>query len=207
MREGVKIPSYKNNDKANRKHVRFRFFLSILFIAMLISCNAAINVKATSDAPLSISISLVESDTFGPGNSFHSIVEIRNREAKGRIDVVVACQILDPDGKIVLSSKETVAVETTSSFVEDFNLPTGIKEGKYILTANVSTLDGSKWSEVSRSFNVIVVSTDEQRVIEYVVVAAFIFAGVLWFYEHRRISKLKVSGKDLNKFIEEQKKK
>jgi hypothetical protein len=164
-------------------------------------------VKGISDAPLSISISIVEGDTFGPGNSFHSIVEIRNREAQGRVDVVVTCQILDPDGKIVLSSKETVAVETKSSFVEDFDLPTGIKEGKYILTANVSTLDDSKWSEVSRSFNVIVVSTDEQRVIEYVVVAAFIFAGVLWFYEHRRISKLKVSGKDLNKFIEEQKKK
>jgi hypothetical protein len=54
---------------------------------------------------------------------------------------------------------------------------------------------------------VAVVSAGERRVIEYVVVAAFIFAGVLWFYEHRRISKLKVSGKDLNKFIEEQKKK
>jgi hypothetical protein len=174
---------------------------------MLVSYNAAIGVKGASDAPLSISISLVEGDTFGPGNSFHSIVEIRNREAQGRVDVVVTFQILDPDGKIVLSSRETVAVETKSSFVEDFNLPTGIKEGNYLLTANVSTLNGSKWSEVSRSFNVIVVSTGEQRVIEYVVVAAFIFAGVLWFYEHRRISKLKVSGKDLNKFIEEQKKK
>jgi len=207
LHEMLNIPSYKNNDKANMKHVRFRFFLSILFVTTLISYNAAIGVKGASDAPLSISISLVEGDTFGPGNSFHSLTEIRNREAKGRIDVVVTFQILDPDGKLVLSSKETVAVETKSSFVEDFTLPTGINEGKYILTANVSTLNGSKWSEVSRSFNVVVVSVSEQRVIEYVVVAAFIFAGVLWFYEHRRISKLKVSGKDLNKFIEEQKKK
>jgi hypothetical protein len=174
---------------------------------MLISCNATIDVKAASEAPLSISISLVEGDTFGPGNSFHSIVEIRNREAQGRVDVIVTCQILDPAGKIILSSRETIAVETVSSFIQDFTLPTGIKEGKYLLMANVSTLNGSKWSEESRSFTVVVVSTDEQSVIEYVMVAAFIFAGVLWFYEHRRISKLKVSDKDLNKFIEEQKKK
>lgn len=174
---------------------------------MLILCTATIDVKAASEAPLSISISLVEGDTFGPGNSFHSIVEIRNREAQGRVDVIVMCQIVDPAGNIILSSRETVAVETVSSFIQDFTLPTGIKEGKYLLMANVSTLNGSKWSEVSRSFTVVVVSADEQSVIEYVMVGAFIFAGVLWFYEHRRISKLKVSDKDLNKFIEEQKKK
>ena len=191
----------------NRKHVCFRFFVVILFVTMLILCTATIDVKAASEAPLSISISLVEGDTFGPGNSFHSIVEIRNREAQGRVDVIVMCQIVDPAGNIILSSRETVAVETVSSFIQDFTLPTGIKEGKYLLMANVSTLNGSKWSEVSRSFTVVVVSTDEQSVIEYVLVAAFIFAGVLWFYEHRRISKLKVSDKDLNKFIEEQKKK
>ena len=191
----------------NRKVVCFRFFIVILFVTMLISCTATIDVKAASEAPLSISISLVEGDTFGPGNSFHSIVEIRNQEAQGRVDVIVTCQILDPAGKIILSSRETVAVETVSSFVQDFTLPTGIKEGKYLLMANVSTLNGSKWSEVSRSFTVVVVSADEQAVIEYVMVAAIIFAGVLWFYEHRRISKLKVSDKDLNKFIEERKKK
>jgi len=191
----------------NRKHVCFRFFVVILFVTMLILCTATIDVKAASEAPLSISISLVEGDTFGPGNSFHSIVEIRNREAQGRVDVIVMCQIVDPAGNIILSSRETVAVETVSSFIQDFTLPTGIKEGKYLLMANVSTLNGSKWSEVSRSFTVVVVSADEQSVIEYVMVGAFIFAGVLWFYEHRRISKLKVSDKDLNKFIEEQKKK
>jgi hypothetical protein len=191
----------------NRKHVCFRFFIVILFVTMLILCGITKGVKAASETPLSIFISLVEGDTFGPGSSFHSIVEIRNRDAQGRVDVIVTCQILDPDGKIVLSSMETIAVETLSSFVRDFTLPTGIKEGKYLLMANVSTLNGSKWNEVSRSFTVIVVSPDEQSFIEYMMVVAFIFTGVLWFHEHRRISKLRVSDKDLNKFIEEQKKK
>jgi hypothetical protein len=169
--------------------------------------TATVDVKASSDASLSISLSIVEGDTFGPGNSFHTITEIRNREAQGRIDVVVFYQILDSDRKIILSFSETVAVETKSSFVGAFNLPAGIKEGIYFITANVSTLDGRIWSEVNRSFNVVVVSTGTQSVIEYVVVAAFIFTGVVWFYEHRRISKLKISGKELNKFIDEQRKK
>ena len=200
-------PNYKNNNNANKKLVYLRIFLSTLLITALVSSRVFIDAGAASDVPLSISISLVEGDTFGPGDSFHSIVEIRNREAQGRIDVVVTYQILDPDGNFVISSRETVAVETVSSFVKNFDLPTGLDEGKYLLMANVSTLDSSKWSVVSRSFNIVVVSGEEQTFIQYLVIAAFVFTGILWFYEHRRISKLKISGRDLNKFIEEQKRK
>jgi len=41
----------------------------------------------------------------------------------------------------------------------------------------------------------------------YVMVTALVFTGGALVYEHRRISKLKVSGRDLKKFIEEQRKK
>ena len=47
------------------------------------------SVTASSDVSLEISVSIVENEHFGPGDSFHVIVEIRNREAHGRIDVVV----------------------------------------------------------------------------------------------------------------------
>jgi len=42
--------------------------------------------------------------------------------------------------------------------------------------------------------------------IEYVMVTALVFTGGALVYEHRRISKLKVSRGDLKKFIEEQRK-
>jgi len=160
-----------------------------------------------SDASLEISVSLVEGDTFGPGDSFHAIVEIRNREAQGRIDVVVTYDVLDLNENIVLTDSKTVAVETKSSFAEEFSLPVSIEEGTYLFRANVSTLDGSKWSEASRSFSVVRVSEGEQRIIEYVMVVALVFTGGGLVYEHRRVSKLKVSGRDLKKFIEEQRKK
>jgi len=164
-------------------------------------------VTASSDVSLEISVSIVENDVFGPGDSFHAIVEIRNREAQGRIDVVVTYDILDMDEHIVLSDSKTVAVETKSSFAEEFTLPTSVKEGTYLLRANVSTLDGSKWCEASRSFRVVVVTESEQRFVECIMAGALIFTGGALVYEHRRISKLKVSGRDLKKFIEERKKK
>jgi len=161
-------------------------------------------VTASSDVSLEVSVSIVENDVFGPGDSFHAIVEIRNREAQGRIDVVVTYDILDMDEHIVLSDSKTVAVETKSSFAEEFTLPTSVKEGTYLLRANVSTLDGSKWSEASSSFRVVVVTESEQRFVEYIMAGALMFTGGALVYEHRRISKLKVSGKDLKRFIGEQ---
>ncbi len=183
------------------------FFSSLLFVIMLISWCAVGGVKASSDASLSISISLVEGDTFGPGDSFHVIVEIRNREAQGRVDVIVTYEVLDWDENIILSDSKTVAVETKSSFAEEFDLPAWTDEGAYVLMANVSTLDGGQWSEASRSFSVVRITGGDQRIIEYVLVVALVFTGGALVYEHRRISKLKVSGRDLKKFIGGQKKK
>jgi len=175
---------------------------SSLFLLLFILV-ALVYIVQGANASLEISISLVEGDVFGPGDSFHIIAEIRNREAQGRIDVITTYGILDLDGYVVLSNSKTVAVETKSSFSEEFTLPTSIVEGTYILMANVSMLDGSKWSTASRSFSVVVVTESEQRLIEYVMAGALIFTGGALFYEHRRITKLKVSGNDLKKFIGE----
>jgi len=165
------------------------------------------SVAGESSAILEISVSLVEGDVFGPGDSFHAIVEIRNREAEGRIDVTVTYDVLDSDDIVLLSDSKTVAIETKSSFAEEFTLPSSISEGTHRFRANVTTLDGSKWSEASRSFSVIVVEEREQRIIEYVMVVALAFTGGGLLFEHRRVSKLKVSGRDLERFIDKQHKK
>ena len=177
-----------------------------LFLPFILLCVVQ-GVTASSDVSLEVSVSIVENDVFGPGDSFHAIVEIRNREAHGRIDVVVTYDVVDMDEYIVLSDSKTVAVETKSSFAEEFTLPASVKEGTYLLRANVSTLDGSKWCGASRSFRVVVVTESEQRFVEYIMAGALMFTGGALVYEHRRISKLKVSGKDLKRFIGEQRRK
>lgn len=166
--------------------------------------RAVHGITASSYASLEVSISIVENDVFGPGDSFHAIIEIRNRESQGRIDVVVTYDVLDMDEHIVLSDSKTVAVETKSSFAEEFTLPIFVREGSYLLRANVSTLDGSKWCMASRSFRIVVVTESEQQVIEYIMAGGLMFTGGGLVLEHRRISKLKVSGRDLKKFIGKQ---
>lgn len=184
--------------------IEHSLFLLLIILVLLCVVNGT---SASSDASLAISVSLVEGDVFGPGDSFHAIVEIRNREAYGRVDVVVSYDVLNSDENVVLSDSKTVAVETKSSFAEEFSLPVSIGEGTYVFRANVSSLDGSSWSVASRSFSVVCVPEVEQRLIEYVMAAALVLTGGALVYEHRRISKLKVSGGDLKRFIEDKNKK
>jgi hypothetical protein len=73
------------------------------------------------------------------------------------------------------------------------------------LKANVTSLDGTKYAEASRSLTVVEVSANQQLLIEYIMGGALIITVVGLFYEHRRISKLKVTEDDLKKFIELQK--
>ncbi len=177
------------------------FLLPGILLLLLCIVNSG---AFSTDVALEISVSIIEDDFFGPGDSFHAIVEIRNRDARGRIDVVITYDILDMEENIILSDSKTVAIETKSSFAEEFTLSASVKEGAYLLKANVSTLDGSTWCMASRSFRVVLVSEDEQRLVEYLMAGGLIFAGIGLVFEHRRISKLKVSGRDLKRFIGEQ---
>lgn len=175
----------------------------IVFLVLLLPSYYADD----SDAILEISLSIVEDEALGPGDSFHTIVEIRNRQSEGRIDVIVTYEVINPSDVVILSDTKTVAVETKSSFAEEFTLPSSVSEGTYRFHAIVTTLDGSKSSEASRSFSVMVVEEGEQRIIEYIMVIALALTGGGLLIEHRRVSKLKVSGRDLKKFIDEKTKK
>ena len=77
--------------------------LFLLFIYLVVVLFFLQSVAGESSAILEISVSLVEGDVFGPGDSFHAIVEIRNREAEGRIDVTVTYDVLDSDDIVILS--------------------------------------------------------------------------------------------------------
>jgi hypothetical protein len=162
-------------------------------------------VISESNASLAISVSVVEGDTFRPGQSFHIITEIRNSKSSGRVDVKVTYEVTDVKDNSILVESTTVAIETLSSFSEEIKLPETIKGGVYLLKANVTSLDGTKYAEASRSLSVVEVSANQQLLIEYVMGGALIITVGGLFYEHKRISKLKVSENDLKKFIELQK--
>lgn len=174
---------------------------SIYLITILILVQG---VFAESLPVLETSVSIIGDDVYNPGDSFHIIAEIRNKEPEGRIDVIVTYDVLDPKGVVVLSNRKTVAVETISSFAEEFTLPSSISEGTYQFRAIVTTLNGTKMSEASCSFNVMVVEEGEQQIMEYIIVIALVSTVGGLIFEHRRVSKIKVTGKDFKKFINEQ---
>jgi len=180
----------------------FTFLFAVYF---LFSILCVVTVISESTASLAISVSVVEGDTFRPGQSFHIITEIRNSKSSGRIDVKVTYEITDLKDNSILVQSTTVAIETLSSFSEEIKIPETIKGGTYLLKANVTSLDGTKYAEASTSLTVVEVSENQQLLIEYIMGGTLIITTGGLFYEHRRISKVKVTEDDLKKFIELQK--
>lgn len=174
-----------------------------LFVAyFLFSLLCVATVISESTASLAISMSVVEGDTFRPGQSLHIITEIRNSKSSGRVDVKVTYEIADLEGNSILIQSTTVAIETLSSFSEEIKLPETIKGGVYLVKANVTSLDGTQYAEASKSFSVVEVSANQQMLIEFIMSGALIITIAGLFYEHKRISKLKVTENDLKKYIE-----
>jgi hypothetical protein len=174
--------------------------LFIAYFLFILLCVAT--VISESSASLAISMFVVEGDTFRPGQLFHIITEIRNSKASGRIDVKVTYEVTDLEDNNVLVQSKTVAIETLSSFSEEIQLPETIKDGVYLLKANVTSLDGTHYAEASKSFSIVEVSANQQLFIELLMGGALIVTAGGLLYEHKRISKLKVSESDLKKFIE-----
>lgn len=186
--------------------VRKRNVLLFLFIVVFFMIYLS-NSLTASDATYAISISIVEEGVFEPGESFHCITEIRNSQDLGRVDVVLSYEMLDESGALKNTKSTTVAVETLGSFSEEIKIPETLTEGVYVLKASVVSLDGVHRAETSISFNVVrVVAEGEQRIIEFIMGGALIVTIVALVFEHRRISKLKVSGSDLKRFVVEKKK-
>ena len=182
----------------------FAFLFEIYILFLILS---TVTVISESNATLAISVSVVEGDTFRPGQSFHIITEIRNSKSSGRVDVKVTYEVTDVNDNSILVESVTVAIETLSSFSEEIKIPETLTEGIYVLRASVVSLDGINCAETSVSFNVVrVVTESEQRIIEFIMGGALIVTIVALVFEHRRISKLKVSGSDLKRFVIEKKK-
>ena len=177
-----------------------------MFVAcFLFSLLCVLTVVSESNASLAISVSIVEGDTFRPEQTFHTITEIRNSKSSGRVDVKVTYELVDMQGKSISVESTTVAIETLSSFSKEIKIPENTNSGVYLLKASVTSLDETKYAEASRSFSVVEVSENQQMLIEYLMSGAlFVTVGGL-VYEHRRVSKLKISEDDLKRFIKLQK--
>ncbi len=73
-----------------------------------------------------------------PGEILPISIKLVNFGSQKRIDVLVSYKILNADKQEVYSESETVAVETTASFIKRIQLPPVVKQGQYALLSALS---------------------------------------------------------------------
>lgn len=72
-----------------------------------------------------------------PGDLLPIAVKLLNFGSNQRVDVVITYTITDNKNIVVAVEHETVAVETTASFVKTFQIPQGIDSGIYVAHASI----------------------------------------------------------------------
>jgi len=78
-----------------------------------------------------------------PGELLPVSVKLVNFGGGRRVDVTIDYFILNEKGDVVLTEKETVAVETTASFIKIIQIPRDIQPGKYTAESSI-TYQGQK---------------------------------------------------------------
>jgi len=72
-----------------------------------------------------------------PGEILPISVKLINFGGGRRVDVTINYQILDSNNVVVLTESETVAVETTASFVKNIQIPYNLSPGRYTAFSNI----------------------------------------------------------------------
>jgi hypothetical protein len=90
-----------------------------------------------------------------PGDSVAFSVKLVNFGSQKRVDVTVSYRILDGAGRQVYAEQETVAVDTTASFVKRLPVPKDAAKGQYAVESSLSYV-GQTAPAVSRfTFDVV----------------------------------------------------
>lgn len=78
-----------------------------------------------------------------PGELLPVSVKLVNFGGGKRVDVTIIYRVLSESGDVVLMETETVAVETTASFIKILQIPRDTPSGKYTAESNI-TYQGQK---------------------------------------------------------------
>ena len=76
-----------------------------------------------------------------PGEFLPLSVKLLNFGSRNKVDVTILYEITDLSGKTIYTSKETVAVETTATFVKTVQIPFETTPGRYIAKSSIAYQD------------------------------------------------------------------
>ncbi len=108
-------------------------FYLLLFPLLLMGSFTVAQTDPNNSAGTVKTVSEGSDNRIAPGEFLPVSVKLINFGSQKRVDVVVDYKILDSNGEEIISESETVAVETTASFIKRIQIHYTLKPGFYTL--------------------------------------------------------------------------
>ncbi len=128
--------------------ISVKFFLILIFILSPILFWANHFVLAQELSKIEVT-TIDQFQKIAPGESLPVSMKLFNMGGSGRVDVEITYRIEDAQKNVITEELETVAVETTASFIKQVKIPPDLKPGKYFVSADMKYPD-QKVPAVSR---------------------------------------------------------
>lgn len=115
-----------------------RIFLISFVLAFLLNNFASYALAQDSSAQQIKTSGEAKALRVAPGELLPISVKLLNFGGGTKVDVTINYQILDEDGdQVEVNETETVAVQTTASFIKNIQIPNDLPPGRYIATSNI----------------------------------------------------------------------
>jgi len=107
-----------------------------LLIFLLLACVISVKAQDATAGAVNTDNEGAE-NKIAPGEFLPVSIKLINFGSQKSVDVIVTYSIFDSSNKKIYSQSETVAVQTTASFVKRIQLPQTIKPGAYTLKSSI----------------------------------------------------------------------
>ena len=112
-------------------------FIAMSISALFILWTGFINASVLSAASQVQTSGAGLVSKVAPGDFLPLSVKLLNLGNSNKVDVTITYKITDAKGKIIYSAQETVAVETTASFVKTIQIPFDTTPGQYTAQSSI----------------------------------------------------------------------
>jgi len=128
------------------------------------------------------------------GNLLFSI-RIFNLATKGRIDVTLETDVINGQGRVIITKSETVAVETQASFVRTLKIPPDMPAGTYKLQLRLIYADGT--TAVSEKYFDVIPDKDLTGIYLLIGSAVLILAVLILLFSRlkKQVERLEIRAK------------
>lgn len=111
------------------KYCQFIFIFLFIFLPLT-------DIKAQNLNKIEVT-TIDQFQKVAPGESLPVAMKLLNMGGSGRVDVEITYKLEDFNKNVISEELETVAVETTASFIKQVKIPPDLKPGKYFVLADM----------------------------------------------------------------------